>query len=277
MGTGLEAVAGKACGVSDRFPTFLITKHPELRVRSSLKHPSFSSSYQDLDQTLTGKIMPDNALVHHIHRWTGMSTWSATLQALATLLLSYLIMRLIQMLLPDYPTSKITKLQSHERRLHALEGLLRRLVLTPHRESLVLRGSLLLRGYCPRTPRIPEDLDFLALHANDEELSLSVIRQVCARRLDDGIEFDDEGVTVRQPPSAAIIRRLGQSERSAAVGRRLVRGLRRSIPASRSRCHTGCLTTRRGHTARSTSAGVIRSVRRQRWRCWRRRLARRCA
>ncbi|EOD33607.1 hypothetical protein EMIHUDRAFT_229565 [Emiliania huxleyi CCMP1516] len=89
---------------------------------------------------------------------------------------------------------RVRALVGHSKKLHALEGMLRRLHRTPHRELLVLRGGLLLRGYCPQTPRQPADLDFLGEHENDLEATLAMLRDVCTVAVGDGLEFDAQGV-----------------------------------------------------------------------------------
>eukprot|EP00327_Prymnesium_parvum_P039589 CAMPEP_0195655882 /NCGR_PEP_ID=MMETSP0815-20121206/34700_1 /TAXON_ID=97485 /ORGANISM="Prymnesium parvum, Strain Texoma1" /LENGTH=258 /DNA_ID=CAMNT_0040800209 /DNA_START=69 /DNA_END=841 /DNA_ORIENTATION=- len=134
-----------------------------------------------------------------IFRWranlsdTSLLTGWHALSAVFTLLAAH---RIATLLRHRHAASKLHRLPPHARHLHALEGLLRRLFLTPHREAWVLRGSLLLRGYCPQTPRHPDDLDFLVLHANDERTSLEAMREVCAARgVDDGVVFDAEQIT----------------------------------------------------------------------------------
>lgn len=81
------------------------------------------------------------------------------------------------------------RLTPYERRLHALDGFVRRLACTPHTSQLVLRGSYLLRAYLPALPRPVADLDFLALCPNDAPLVESMIRDACDQRVADGLAF----------------------------------------------------------------------------------------
>lgn len=60
----------------------------------------------------------------------------------------------------------------------------------------MLRGSLLLRTYCPRSPRLPEDLDFLALDENEPSLAEQRVRDVCSVAANDGVEFDVKAIQV---------------------------------------------------------------------------------
>eukprot|EP00966_Prymnesium_polylepis_P200230 4640162-Prymnesium_polylepis.1 len=151
-------------------------------------------------QQFTGHTQLMKAMHPYVHRFDlHVVNGAATLLIAVTIaaIANVIVKRIVRAVTPDFPASKLRQMAGHERSLHALEGVLRRLILTPHRESLVLRGGLLLRHYCPRTPRQPADLDFLALHANDEELSLSMLRHVCGVKecADDGLEFDADGVT----------------------------------------------------------------------------------
>lgn len=80
---------------------------------------------------------------------------SASLAILGALLL------LLPFLWPRIQRARVLRLHPRLRQVHLLEGLLRRLWRTRHREALVLRGGILLRQYCPSTARVPADLDFL--------------------------------------------------------------------------------------------------------------------
>lgn len=90
----------------------------------------------------------------------------------------------------DACRARLRSLSAYERTLHALEGFLRQLTRTPHADTLVLRGSLLLRLHVPSSPRRADTLNFLALWPNDLELSAARVREVCAATSDDGIELE---------------------------------------------------------------------------------------
>ena len=94
--------------------------------------------------TLEPVKVPGNTFLHRwslyfidfIVRWTGFSKWDVTiaLQAVATLILGYIVKWIVLKCQPDYPKAKVGRLPPHKRNLHALEGVLRRLLHTPHRE-----------------------------------------------------------------------------------------------------------------------------------------------
>lgn len=80
----------------------------------------------------------------------------------------------------------------------------------------MLRGSLLLRTYCPRSPRLPEDLDFLALDENEPSLAEQRVRDVCSVAANDGVEFDAKAIQVR--PHSSHSRDRKQQRTSVGLG-----------------------------------------------------------
>jgi Nucleotidyl transferase AbiEii toxin, Type IV TA system len=83
-------------------------------------------------------------------------------------------------------------------RLYALEGFLLRLAHSSHRNSLVLKGGMLLAAYELRRPTA--DVDLAALHTSNEvgevrQLITEVAAAVLPAGLDDGLTFDLTSVT----------------------------------------------------------------------------------
>ncbi|MGH3449068.1 MAG: nucleotidyl transferase AbiEii/AbiGii toxin family protein, partial [Nocardioidaceae bacterium] len=73
--------------------------------------------------------------------------------------------------------------------LYALEGLLARLVASPYRDRLVLKGGVLLAAYEARRPT--RDVDLQARQVpNQVEDVLGMVREIAAVPLDDGLVFD---------------------------------------------------------------------------------------
>jgi len=84
------------------------------------------------------------------------------------------------------PTSELLQ-------LYALEGFLARLALSPLRDTLVLKGGMLLAAFDLR--RATRDLDFLALLTdNDEAMVAGLVRTVAMVELDDGLDFAPDGI-----------------------------------------------------------------------------------
>lgn len=73
--------------------------------------------------------------------------------------------------------------------LYALEGFLGRLAASPHNESLVLKGGVLLAAFDIRRPT--RDIDFAAVTIDgDAEHIRQVVNDVLAVKQDDGLTFD---------------------------------------------------------------------------------------
>jgi predicted nucleotidyltransferase component of viral defense system len=73
---------------------------------------------------------------------------------------------------------------------YALERLLHRLSLSPHRERFVLKGALLLTTWFDEPHRATRDLDLLGFGDPSEDALLSVFRDVMTITADDGVSFD---------------------------------------------------------------------------------------
>ncbi len=79
--------------------------------------------------------------------------------------------------------------------LYALEGFLHRLTLSAHASSFVLKGGVLLAAYTDRRATRDIDLAGRRLQA-DAETVRAVIADVTATRVDDGLEFDSDEISV---------------------------------------------------------------------------------
>ena len=73
---------------------------------------------------------------------------------------------------------------------YALERLLHRLSLSPHRERFVLKGALLLTTWFDEPHRATRDLDLLGFGDPSDDALLATFREVMAITVDDGITFD---------------------------------------------------------------------------------------
>jgi predicted nucleotidyltransferase component of viral defense system len=73
---------------------------------------------------------------------------------------------------------------------YALERLLHRLSLSPHRERFVLKGALLLTTWFDEPHRATRDLDLLGFGDPSDDALLAVFREVMTIAVDDGVSFD---------------------------------------------------------------------------------------
>jgi predicted nucleotidyltransferase component of viral defense system len=73
---------------------------------------------------------------------------------------------------------------------YALERLLHRLSLSPHRNRFVLKGALLLTTWFDEPHRATRDLDLLGFGDPSDDALLAVFREVMAITVDDGVSFD---------------------------------------------------------------------------------------
>ena len=79
---------------------------------------------------------------------------------------------------------------------YALERLLYRLSLAPHRDRFVLKGAMLFTIWFQDPFRPTQDLDLLGFGNPDPHTMLAIFREVCAIVADDGIAFDAAALTV---------------------------------------------------------------------------------
>ena len=73
---------------------------------------------------------------------------------------------------------------------YALERLLHRLSLSPHRERFVLKGAMLLVTWFDEPHRATRDVDLLGFGDASEDALLTTFREIMAIEADDGVHFD---------------------------------------------------------------------------------------
>ena len=86
---------------------------------------------------------------------------------------------------------------SFERMLtrYALERLLFRLSVSPHRERFVLKGAMLYAAWLEDPFRTTRDLDLLAFGGRETERIVTIFGEICAHAVeDDGLIFDTERI-----------------------------------------------------------------------------------
>ena len=79
---------------------------------------------------------------------------------------------------------------------YALERLLHRLSLSPHREQFVLKGAMLLATWFDEPHRATRDVDLLGFGDPAGEALLATFREVTAIDVDDGVSFDLKGLRI---------------------------------------------------------------------------------
>jgi len=79
---------------------------------------------------------------------------------------------------------------------YALERLLHRLSLSPHRERFVLKGAMLLSTWFDEPHRATRDVDLLGFGHAAEEALLATFRDIMAIELDDGVSIDLQGLRI---------------------------------------------------------------------------------
>ncbi|MCX5493923.1 nucleotidyl transferase AbiEii/AbiGii toxin family protein [Kaistia dalseonensis] len=79
---------------------------------------------------------------------------------------------------------------------YALERLLYRLSLSPHRDRFILKGAMLFVTWVADPFRPTRDLDFLGYGENSPDAIGAVFREICGQPVDDdGLEFDIGAIT----------------------------------------------------------------------------------
>lgn len=73
---------------------------------------------------------------------------------------------------------------------YALERLLHRLSLSPHRERFVLKGAMLLVTWFDEPHRATRDVDLLGFGDAAEDTLLTIFREIMSIEAEDGIHFD---------------------------------------------------------------------------------------
>ena len=79
---------------------------------------------------------------------------------------------------------------------YALERLLHRLSLSPHRERFVLKGAMLLATWFDEPHRATRDEDLLGFGDAAEDALLATFREIMAVEVDDGVSFDLRGLKI---------------------------------------------------------------------------------
>jgi predicted nucleotidyltransferase component of viral defense system len=79
---------------------------------------------------------------------------------------------------------------------YALERLLHRLSLSPHRERFVLKGAMLLATWFNEPHRATRDVDLLGFGDAAEDALLATVREIMAVEVDDGVSFDLKGLRI---------------------------------------------------------------------------------
>ena len=79
---------------------------------------------------------------------------------------------------------------------YALERLLHRLSLSPHRERFVLKGAMLLAIWFDEPHRATRDLDLLGFGDAAEDALLVTFREIMGVDVDDGVSFDLKGLRI---------------------------------------------------------------------------------
>ena len=79
---------------------------------------------------------------------------------------------------------------------YALERLLHRLSLSPHRERFVLKGAMLLATWFDEPHRATRDVDLLGFGDAAEDALLATFREIMAVEVDDGVSFDLKGLRI---------------------------------------------------------------------------------
>src|SRR5205807_2448491 len=80
----------------------------------------------------------------------------------------------------------------------ALERLLYRLSISPHRERFLLKGALLFDLWFDEPHRPTRDADFLGVGPADLPTLAATFREICAMDVDDGIAFDPTSVKAQE-------------------------------------------------------------------------------
>lgn len=79
---------------------------------------------------------------------------------------------------------------------YALERLLYRLSMSPHRERFVLKGAMLLATWFDEPHRATRDVDLLGFGDPAHDALLGTFREIMAVEVNDGMNFDLEGLRI---------------------------------------------------------------------------------
>lgn len=79
---------------------------------------------------------------------------------------------------------------------YALERLLYRLSISPHRDRFVLKGAMLLTSWFEDPHRPTRDLDLLGYGDSSPEAMRGTWKEICGIEADDGVTFDGEALNI---------------------------------------------------------------------------------
>lgn len=79
--------------------------------------------------------------------------------------------------------------------IYGLERLMYRLSISEHRDSIVLKGGMLVTLWIGDENRVTRDADFLSFGEASEERLVSVFSEVMNQQLDDGLVYDVDNLT----------------------------------------------------------------------------------
>jgi predicted nucleotidyltransferase component of viral defense system len=79
---------------------------------------------------------------------------------------------------------------------YALERLLHRLSLSPHRERFVLKGAMLLAIWFDEPHRATRDVDLLGFGDATQDALLATFREIMAAEVEDGVRLDLKGLRI---------------------------------------------------------------------------------
>jgi predicted nucleotidyltransferase component of viral defense system len=79
---------------------------------------------------------------------------------------------------------------------YALERLLHRLSISPHRDRFVLKGAMLLATWFDEPHRATRDVDLLGFGDAAEDALIDTFREIMAIEVDDGVSFDLSGLRI---------------------------------------------------------------------------------
>jgi predicted nucleotidyltransferase component of viral defense system len=79
---------------------------------------------------------------------------------------------------------------------YALERLLHRLSISPHRNRFVLKGAMLLATWFDEPHRATRDVDLLGFGDAAEDALIDTFREIMAIEVDDGVSFDLNGLRI---------------------------------------------------------------------------------
>lgn len=81
---------------------------------------------------------------------------------------------------------------------YGMECFLNRLSKTEYRKQLILKGGLIFNALNIPLRRSTKDIDFQGYIEHDMDALVNIVKEICAVRADDGVEFDTNSMTAEQ-------------------------------------------------------------------------------